>query len=192
MNACLPPVPSANQSERHDAVGTEGTVAPGKVEGNLNDIDAISSVSLPGGVEHVLRLSDFHNSPFSNFAHDVFAASSTRRIGDTEWHIRMPFCSADGVWQFDILYRGIPGDDNEGHPLCSCLLCANDELAHDFWKVAMLVNLSQVPMPRTTPWLATMHHEGFYNLDPKVVKECEAVTSLVVWAILRKSRWLSI
>ncbi|MGO7182942.1 hypothetical protein ACCT14_13485 [Rhizobium brockwellii] len=179
----MSPVTSTSQSKRRDAVGPEVTVAPGNVEGNLNNVDAIYSVSLPGGVERVLRLSDFQNSSFSNFADDVFAASSTRRIGNTDWHIRMPFCSAEGVWQFDILYRGIP-DDDEGHPLCSCLLCANDELAHDFWKVAMLVNLSQVPMPRTTPWLATMHHEGFYNLEPKVVKECESVTALVVWAIL--------
>ena len=183
MNSCLPPVTSTSQPKRRD-VGGEATPALGNVKRNLNNVDAISSVSLPGGVEHVLRLSDFQNSPLSNFAQDVFAASSTRRIGNTDWHIRMPFCSAEGVWQFDIFYRGIPGDDNEGHPLCSCLLCANDELAHDFWKVAMLVNLSQVPMPRTTPWLATMHHEGVYNLEPKVVKECKSVMALVVWAIL--------
>lgn len=146
--------------------------------------DSIVAVFLPGGGSRA-----FHRQEVSvnldEIESDVFAPSATRRIGDSDWYIRVPYYRPDGIFAFELTDEGAMRQ-SEWPPVYSCLLCASSELAREYWKVAMLINPNRVPMPKATPWISVFVSESIGPLTGARVSQLDKILAQVAWAAMQR------
>lgn len=146
--------------------------------------DCMEVVFLPGGTSRVFHRQEV-GANLDKIESDVFAPSATRRIGTSDWYIRVPYYRPDGIFTFELI------DDStmrrsEAPPVYSCLLCTNAELARDYWKVAMLINPDRVPMPKATPWIAVFVSESIGPLTSDTALQLDECLLQVAWAAIQR------
>ena len=146
--------------------------------------DRIEMVFLPRGTSRGLHKQEIDQN-LDEIESDVFAPLVTRRIGNSDWFIRVLYHRPDGIFAFEMIDKETVRY-SDAPPLYSCMFCANPKLAREYWKVAMLINPDRVPMPTATPWIVAFISEHIGPYTNVALSQLERSLSQVAWAVMQR------